>query len=649
MLKILLLLSLNLFIVADVTFASCAQESVFKNIKEKNWKQAEKLAKNSKSIPLLKIVLSQKYLDKSFNNKFEEVSDFLTKNPHWPQQNKLKESAEYYITDNTDIQKIRSWFTNNIPQTGNGYKYRAISYAKSTKDLSKISDIIREGWIYGDFSIEEEQNYLKNFKKYLTNADYIKRIDEHLWSEDIEEAVRSFKKVDQNYQKSFALEIAIMKGQKYIDEAFAQIEPHYYTSGLLYKYLLHKKKQKHIPDENILEIISHIKPDYKHSDEWTILLCYYAREYIEQQKYHAAYKVISKHFAISDEQRREAEWLAGWISLSHLKNADIALKHFHKFSAVAKTPISMSRGYYWLARSYEKKGDKNLSAKFFKNAARFGFTFYGQLASTEIGMNRIQLPARPKIQDHHSHKFEKNDIVVAAKLLLKNGNAELAHLYAKAAIAEAASDGEIVLITEFIKNNYNVNYLVDIAKIASQNHVFLKEYSFPTPYKINQNLVEESLVYSIIRQESVFNSAAVSNRNAMGLMQMIADTACRTAKNMKIKCDVPKLTKDPKYNMKLGTYHLKELLEEKNGSYLLTIVSYDTAPKNVQKWIRLFGDPRTMKNFRDVVDWMESIPFAETRNYAQRVLENLQLYRTILSKNSKLRLKDDLVGSLNAI
>ena len=200
-------------------------------------------------------------------------------------------------------------------------------------------------------------------------------------------------------------------------------------------------------------------------------------------------------------------------------------------------------------------------------------------------------------------------------------------------------------ITEFIKNNYNVNYLVDIAKIASQNHVFLKEYSFPIPYKIKEKVVEEALAYSIMRQESVFNASAISNRNAMGLMQMIPDTACRTARNIKVKCNIPQLTKDPKYNMKLGTHHLKELIGEKKGSYLLTIASYDTAPKNVSKWIKLFGDPREMDNIRDVINWMESISFAETRNYVQRVLENLQIYRTILSKNNQLKLKEDLIYS----
>jgi soluble lytic murein transglycosylase len=641
MIKILFLLLLNF--VSTPSIIASSPDLVFKKIKENNWSQAELLAVNSKNSALLKFTLSQKYLNTSINNKFEEVTDFLIKNPHWPQQDKLKEAAEYYIKDNTNLAKVRSWFATNIPQTSNGYKYRAIAYAKSTKDLSKISTILKEGWIYGDFTPEEEKTYLKNFKKYLTNIDYIKSIDEHLWQDEVSEAMRAFKKIDQNYQKSFALEIAIIKNQKYIDEAFSQIDQKYYTSGLLYKYLLYKKRQKHLPDENTLKIIAHIKHDYMHSDEWTKLLCYYAREYMEQKNYDAAYKVISKHFALSDEQRREAEWLAGWISLSYLNKTDVALKHFHKFSAVARTPMSMSRGYYWLGRAYEQKGDKEHSLKFYKNAARFGYTFYGQMAATELKYDKIKLPGKPKIEIHHSHKFEKNDIIIAAKLLLKYGNAELAHLYAKAAIAEASSDAEILLIAEFIRNNYNINYMVDTAKIATHNHVFLKEYSFPTPYRIKQNIVEEALVYSIIRQESVFNSTAVSNRAAMGLMQMIADTACRTAKQMKVKCEIPKLTKDPKYNIKLGTHHLKDLLEETKYSYLLTIISYNTAPKNVKKWIRLFGDPREIKNLRDVVNWIESIPFAETRNYAQRVLENLQVYRVVLNKENKLKLKKDLI------
>lgn len=379
-----------------------------------------------------------------------------------------------------------------------------------------------------------------------------------------------------------------------------------------------------------------------HAHDWCNLQRYYAREFIDQKDFASSYEIVSQHFSEDEENIREAEWLAGWLALRYLNKPNLALKHFKKFSTAAHKPISISRGKYWIARTYKTKHDIENSVKFYKEAAAYPYTFYGQLAHLELKQNKITLPTPPKPQLHHKKSIEDNDIVKAAKLLIKYGKPELAHVYAKAAIEEVKTSAEILLVAQIINAHSIPYYMVEIGKAASYQGVFIKDYAFPAPYKISNSPVDAAITYSIIRQETQFNQHAVSNKNAMGLMQLVKDTACRRAKAIGVKCDIGKLTKDPIYNIKLGSNELSTLIKERNGSLILTFASYNTASSNVNKWIKRFGDPRELVDIYDVIDWIELIPFHETRNYVQRVLENIQVYRAILNKDSILKLRQDL-------
>jgi soluble lytic murein transglycosylase len=630
---------LTLFLCQSLNASAQNIESeIFNFIDQKNWTRAEELAKSTGDSALIKIVKSQKYLDSNCDNSFEEVVNFINTNPRWPNLEKLKVKIEKYLNDTTNEEAILQWFAKNKPRTGKGHKYYARAASKLLHDNKSVQRI-KNGWIYSEFNADEERKYLTELGKFLNEEDHVKRIDEHLWSENVEEAKRSLHLVSNGYKKAFQAAIAAMDSNREKEALFERVPEQYYTSSLLYYYLKSKKKEE--PTATSIILFKKVKIDEAHSREWSKLQLYYAREFIDLKDFASSYKIITIPFAHVDEDVREAEWLAGWMALRFLKKSDLALKHFQGLLAVSKKPISIARGKYWLGRTYEAKGDKQNSIKFYKDASIYPYTFYGQVAHIELKQNTIKLPHMPSLQVHHRKSIEKNDVFRAVKLLLKYGKQELAHCYAKS-ITEHAKPEELVWLAELVKTIGNTYYITDFGKYATQQHIFLKDYAFPTPYKISNHPVEAAITYSIIRQESVFNQYAVSTAHAMGLMQLIKDTACRTAKAVKIRCDVSKLTRDPAYNIKLGTNQLSMLMKERKGSLILTFASYNAASCKVNKWLERFGDLRDFKDYRDVLDWMELIPFSETRNYVQRVLENLQVYRAILNKNNKLKLKQDL-------
>lgn len=639
--KLSIILVIFNFIFTEALGNSEIAGKVFQYIDSKNWQEAENLARNSGESALIKVVLSKKFLDTKYSkNNFELAVNFLQSTPHWPCNDKLKTKIEDYLNDKTDKEVIVKWFQSHSPQTPTGHKYYALAAANILKDKTKLIKIIKKGWIYGDFSREEEKNYLKRFGKILQEEDHIRRIDEQLWRKDIKEARRSMFLVSKGYKQAFEAEIASIENSIGKEALFRNIPEKYYTSGLLYNYLNSKKKE--VPTSSAVNLFKKVKTGKIHSHQWTKLQLYYAREFIDQKDFLNSYKIASLTLARDAEDIRETEWLAGWLALRFLKKPSIALGHFEKFSKIAEKPISVARGKYWLGRTYEAMGQKAEAHKFYKEANIHPNTFYGQLANVELGENKISLPPTPQAELHHKRSIEKNDIFRATKLLLKYGKQSLAHNYAKEVTKHATAD-ELVWLAQIIKSTNNYYYITDFGKQASQQHIFLRDFAYPTPYKLSNIPVEAALTYSIIRQESVFDAGAISTAKAMGLMQLIKDTACRTAKAINITCDIGRLTRDPQYNIKLGTNQLNMLLNERRGSYILMAASYNTSTCNVNKWLKRFGDPREMKHYREVVDWLELIPFSETRNYVQRILENLQIYRAILNKSNQLHLKADLM------
>lgn len=630
---------------SDKNYKEC-----FKLLKQKKWSDATKLAKKTKDPALQKIVLSEQFLDKNYNqNSFVKIIKFIENNPGWSREYSLKKSAENYINSSTPHKEIYNWFSQNKPITGHGYKYYALSAAKLNSNPADIISIIKNGWRYGDFSEKEASSYYNKFKKYLNNQDHIARIDHLLINKRITMAKKSFHLAGSGYKNSFEAQIALIQKKKNARAQFKKIPKKYYTNGLIYRYLQSRKKDLPKVNESI-DLLKRLKDAQIYADIFYDVQNYMAREYIEKKDYISAYKIISNHFTTRPSKASNAEFLSGWLALRFLNKPKLSIKHFEKFDQIVSTPVSKARGLYWLARGYDVIGQKDKAKELYGKAAfHYPYTFYGQTATIELGESYLKLPASINVRKYGDSKIiNNNDLFKATVLVAKYGTTGMNQLYLKAAAAKAKDQNEIMALASEIDKIGNVHYKVWFGKQAIAKHIFLKDMNYPTPYSLQKFSpilpVEKALIYSIIRQESVFDQYAVSYANAYGLMQMIKGTACSTAKSIQMKCSVAKLTRDAKYNIRLGSSHLSELINDYDKSYILTAAAYNAGPHRVDKWLVTFGDLHKLKHHHDVIDWMELIPFEQTRDYVQRVLENVQIYRQVLGKaGARLRLKEDLL------
>ncbi|GAB4166259.1 MAG: lytic transglycosylase domain-containing protein [Rickettsiaceae bacterium] len=619
---------------------------VFSLIKQKDWPKANAAANKTNNQALKKVVLSQQFLDVKYKgNSFEKITEFLLKNPSWPQKAALQISAENLLNGQTSNAAIIKWFSINKPLTGAGHKYYALVAAKELKDSPKLPAIIKSGWHKGSFSVNEQKEYHARFKNYLNKKDHIKKIDYNLRETSVTAARNSYYLVEPEYRKSFDAQIALIQGKKDAIKSFKAVPKKYHTPGLIYRYLEARKKDLPASSE-VVQLVNAAKPDSEYADQIWKVQNYIAREYIEKKKYNDAYKVVSCHFAESAANKSDAEFLAGWLALRFLSKPQQAIEHFRKFNTVVQSPISKSRGIYWLARTHEALKDKDKADKLYYLAAtKYPYTFYGQVATAELGIKKIVLPDNIDLKKHitlASSKVSNNHVFQATSLVSRFGSNALAQTYIKSAVDKTKNTSSILDLAAIMSHSANVHHMAWLTKHALQKHVLIKNYAYPIPYRLNNLPLEKPLIYSIIRQESVFDQRAISSAEAKGLMQLLNSTACAVARTIGDKCTTSKLTTDTSYNVKLGSNYLNQLVELFDGSYILAIAAYNGGPHKVKKWLEIYGDPRKMNNHRLVLDWIELIPFYETRNYVQRVLENLQIYRSILDPGSLFRLTQDL-------
>ena len=643
--KITHILSITLLalFIAHNAYADHKGDEALQYMSKQKWNEAIKCAKQSKDSVILKIVKARQFVATNpKDNSFSDIIQFIQQNPNWSEIKKIKEAAENSIGDRSDCQDVVAWFDKNTPTTDNGAKYYAICATKIVKDSEKLRHIAREGWIHGDFSKEEQQSFLKTNTKYLSRDDYVKKIDYMIWSRANATKISDMLKfVDQKTQRMFKLVMSPDKNTDAIEKIASTKDNTKHPSILLYSYLNSHAKDDVI-SEQLGTLAAHAPNDKAHASEWWTLKAKYARNLIKQKKYALAYSIVQHHHAASPEDVCNAEFLAGWLALRHLNKPGKALEHFQNICQIAKQPISLARAYYWLGRTEAALDNKEEAHKYYRDAAVYNFTFYGQLAELELGGKTLTLPQKPNVTDAHRAQIAKNELARAAMVLLKSNLDDLAGCYAKAFMLQVKNPSQALIMLDYIRGKKSTYHMTALAKAASYNNILLTNDAFPTTHKIQSKFIDPAFAYAIIRQETVFDQHAISEKNAHGLMQLLPETACKVAKSLKMKCK-PKghLLSDPHYNTTLGTKELKDRFDEFDGSYILTLIAYNAGPHRAREWIETYGDPRKLKNRYAVIDWIETIPFYETRNYVHRVLENLQVYRAILGHKS-LKLLNDL-------
>ncbi len=579
------------------------------------------------------------YLMKSSNNaSFATYETFIRQNMDYPRIGRLNYLAEQKIyLKNSSPKNILNWFTDYPPVSGTG-KLKMGEALFDIKEIQKSTNLIKSGWITADLNKSQLRFYRKKFKSILDAEDHIKRADYLAWNKKYWDLKRMLVYLPSDFKALYNARQILMSNSYGVDNAISKVPDRFRKDiGLEYDRLKWRNRRGRL--ESSLQILydnsNKSEEELVRADLWWKQRESIVRGLIYKKRYKTAYKVASEHSLSSGPEFAEAEWLSGWIAHSFLKSQEYAINHFLNFYDNVSYPISLARGAYWLGKSYKATGNNKKSEEYFKQGSKFLTTYYGQLSFKELNYGgEFTLNEESNYTKDYEKEFLKNKLVRTVRILK-----ELNHTkYSKDVLKHLASlnidEGSEVLAAKLATEVERYDFAIQISKKASYEKRFYLKYNYPiisTPREINNKSMPPSeMIHAIIRQESEFDSKANSYAGARGMMQLMKYTAKVVAKQAKLPYSISGLTNNPIYNIKLGSYYFNSLLSDYSGVYPFAIAAYNAGPNRVKTWRRINGDPT--KNQLSYIDWIELIRFKETRNYVQRVLENMNVYKYMISK-----------------
>ena len=606
-------------------------------MKKAKWSSALNTAKKARDKSIYNFIQWRHLLTKNNLASYYDYKTFIDKNEDYPRIGRVKYLAEHKLsTDKISPKKIIDWYQSSSPLSGFGKMILGESYIL-TGNIDKGTNLIKDGWISAELTKSELRFYRKKFKKYLGSNDYIKRADYLAWNNKYWDLKRMLRYLPKDYELLYNARQLLMSKSYGVDNAISKVPEKFKNdSGLNYDRLKWRRKRGRV--DSSVEILLKIKntKDYLvRPDKWWTEREIISRSLIYKKKYELAYKISSNHAMTEGPEFAAAEWMSGWIALSFLNNPLLAKDHFENFYKNVGYPISVARGAYWLGKTYEKLGYKELSIKWFKEASNYLTTYYGQLAFMELDSSAsFELSKDLEVKKEYRDYFFKKEIVKVIYLLDELDEDKYAKHMLRFLANDDINNGSEVLAAELATKIERFDFAIQISKLASYEKRFHNKFNYPiisTPKYINgRKIPENAFILSIIRQESEFDLSANSHAGAKGLMQLMPYTAKLVAKQAKLPYSRSRLTTDPEYNINLGSHYIAGLILEYDGAYPFAVAAYNAGPKRVRYWKKLNKDPQ--KNQIDYINWIELIKFKETRNYVQRVLENYNVYRYILEQ-----------------
>ena len=620
-----------------------AKKSI-QSMEKGQWTTALKNSKNAKDKSIYNFIQWRHLLTTENQATFYDYMTFIQNNKDYPRISRIKYLAEQKLsTDKISPKKIINWFGINEPLSGYGMLVLGESFIQ-TGDSEKGIALIKRGWITAELSRDSMKSLSKKYRKYLDSKDYINRADYLAWENKYWDLKTMLPYLPKDYQLLYTARQILMSKSYGVDQAIKNVPQKFKNdAGLNHDRLKWRRKRGRI--DSSLEILFSIKNDKDYlvrPDKWWVERAIMTRALIYKNKYETAYKVASQHSLDKGSEFAEAEWLSGWIALSFLNDPILAVDHFNNFYQNVSYPISLARGAYWLGRSYEKIGDKRQSEDWYREATKYLTTYYGQLAFLKINPSQnFELEEQADVKDDYRKYFYNKELVKITHLLNELNKDK----YTKNILRHLANDniasGSEILAAELATNISRYDFAIQVSKLASYEKRFHNTFNYPiisVPQYVNgRKIPETAFILSLIRQESEFDMRANSHVGAQGLMQIMPYTAKLVAKQAKLPYSKSRLTSDPEYNINLGSHYIAGLILQYDGAYPFATAAYNAGPKRVKHWKKINKDPQ--KKQIDFVDWVELIPFKETRNYVQRVMENYNVYRYILEKKP-IKMKD---------
>ncbi|WP_169711656.1 lytic transglycosylase domain-containing protein [Henriciella litoralis] len=578
---------------------------------------------------------------------FDELSGLLRTQGDWPYMTRPQVRAEEAIADSTLSMEDRiAWFDSvGGPVSGEGRVALAEAY-RATGNSAKATEVIREAWHRNTLDNETTQFVLDTYGSVLTQTDHQQRADFLLWTNQRSAASRLSPYVGSDWQKLITARSKLQARAAGVDAAIDAVPASLINNdGLVYDRAVWRRKagqgsSAYVP---LLEQVDGNRiPEAGRNELWNArhgLI----RTALREKNYKSAYALAKNHGLSSGNNFAEATWVAGWTALRHLKDPQAALVHFKALEEGSSTPISQARALYWQGRSHDALGNPGAAMQYYERAAQYPYVYYGQLAAEKVAKTQLYLEKQADVTEADRNSFYSRPLIRAMRLLAENGQAAEFRQFAYHVDDMLDSEADYILLSEMSSDYMFQDIGVRGAKAGLAKGLVATEAVFPVPdYQLQREpRVERAMMYALARQESEMNPSAVSHANARGLMQFIPSTARTEARNIGLDYRTSWLTDDPGYNMTLGGAHLDTLLGQFNGSYIMAAAAYNAGASRPRRWMQEYGDPRAGEV--DVIDWVEFIPFAETRNYVQRVLENTQVYRQRLAGEPvEVRLSEDL-------
>lgn len=608
-------------------------QAAFKAVEKEKWTSARQQAGRVSDPLVTKIIRWLDLTRAGTSANFDTIAAFIAENPGWPRQSKLHEHAEIKLPRGKNADAVLAWFETNPPVSTEGHIRRIEAlFAKHREEEGRAA--VREIWINRHFTKQLERTFYRRHRKHLTREDHRARLEQLIWNERYWPARRMFSKVDADTRALAEARLMLMRRMGGVDGAIAKV-PQKLTDdpGLIYERLRwRRRKGRH---EAARELLDLVPGDPIRPDKWWIEREVLARRALEDGSISEAYRIASSHgLQANDGYTRyfaEAEWLAGWIALRFLGDQRIAMDHFVAMYQAVQYPVSRARGAYWSGRAAEAMNIPQLARLWYGIAAGLSTTYYGQLAASRLTSEAgFRPPNSPVPSANEIDVFKKNELVRVVQILHQAGATIHSRPFISAIAEKSNTPGWQVLTATLALETERPDLAVRTAKKASRaGHGLIREgyptIPLPTPPGNNGTLLEAALALSVIRQESAFWNRSLSSAGARGMMQLMPATAKLLSKNLNIPYSRDRLIKDSDYNLKLGQTYLANMIEKYEGSYVLALAAYNAGPTRANRWINEFGNPRHPTV--DAVDWIETIPFKETRNYIQRVMENLQVYR----------------------
>jgi soluble lytic murein transglycosylase len=613
-----------------------------KAAKRKRWKRAHQLAAKVADPLPAKILRWHRYSGNGRASDFAALAGFIESNPDWPRRKGLLRQAERAINVRVGDGEIVAWFTKHPPISTEGRQQLAAALMRRGQAKEAVQ-WLRHIWIEDNLSRKESRRFYARYKRHLRKRDHRARLDRLLWDGRRGAARRMLALMPRGQRYLAEARIALMVRSPDVNARIARVPRKLVDDpGLVYERVRwRRRKDKH---ESAQALLATLPGDPgPRPKKWWVERRIQVRKLLGKGEAGKAYRLTSAHGQKPGSAAyAEAEWLAGWIALRFLDDKPAAAVHFRQLYEAVKYPVSRARGAYWRARVSTAMARPEHATRWYRIAADYPTTYYGQLASEALDADaKLDLRPVPAPGPDEWVRFNRREVVKAALILGELEAWDLFRSFVLNLAKKAERPAERMMIAALATRFKRYDLAVRVAKIAKRASQRLVEYGYPV-FRLPKSRIESALVFALMRQESEFSATAISPAGARGLMQLMPATARQMARSLRLRYSRRRLLRDPDYNARLGTAYVARMLKEFKGSYPLAIAAYNAGPRRAGAWIREYGDPRD--GDVDAIDWVESIPFTETRNYVQRVLEGVQVYRQRLAGAPvKSRLRQDLV------